>query len=60
MSRHPEREADKGRHRSIGSGGVTPAVIRPAAADGNSATIPDLVRISKRELYARHASRLLP
>ena len=36
-------------------------VIRPAAASGNSATIRgDLVRIGMREIYARHASRLLP
>ena len=40
---------------------MTPAVIRPAAASGNSATIRGgLVRIGKREIYARHASRLLP
>ena len=45
----------------MGSGGMTPAVIRPAAASGNPATIrAALARIGKREIYARHASRLLP
>ena len=43
----------------MGSGGMTPAVIRPAAASGNSATIR-AAWSGKREIYARHASRLLP